>query len=205
MISNKLTLNLSKSNLMIIPPKKQLPEKCALFLDFSQISLCKTEKYLGITIDDSLNFDAHIKFLENKLACSLGIQFKTRQYLNTSTLVQLYYSTFHAYLSYGVIIWGSTFKSYLNKLSSLQNKVVRIICNGKWADHVSIFYKNLQILKLTDFFRLELATFTYKAKKKTIQMAFQPFFFKVTEVYKRTTRASTSRKLFVPYRKTSKL
>ena len=164
---------------MIIPPKKQLPEKYAYFLDFSQISLCKTEKYLGVTIDDSLNFDAHIKFLENKLACSLGILFKTRQYLNTSTLVQLYYSTFLAYLSYGLIIWGSTFKSYLNKLSSLQNKVVRIICNGKWADHVSIFYKNLQILKLTDLFRLELATFTYKAKKKTIQMAFQPFFFKL--------------------------
>ena len=126
MISNKLTLNLSKSNLMIIPPRKLLPEKCTSSLDFSQITLCKTVKYLGITIDDSLNFDAHTKFLENKLARSLSILFKTRQYLNTSTLVQLYYLTFHAYLSYGLIIWGSEFKSYLNKLSSLQNKAVRI-------------------------------------------------------------------------------
>ena len=48
MISNKLTLNLSKSNLMIIPPKKLLPEKCTLSLDFSQISLCKTVKYLEV-------------------------------------------------------------------------------------------------------------------------------------------------------------
>ena len=115
MISNKLTLNLSKSNLIIIPPKKLLPEKYILSLDFSQITLCKTVKYLGVSIDDSLNFDAHI-FLENKLARSLGILFKTKQHLNTSTLVQIYYSTFHAYLSYGLIIWGSTFKSYLNCL-----------------------------------------------------------------------------------------
>ena len=65
--------------------------------------------------------------IENKLAHSLGILFETRQYLNTSTRVQLYYSTFHAYLSYGLIIWGYTFKSYLNKISSLQNKAVRVI------------------------------------------------------------------------------
>ena len=202
MISNKLTLNLSKSNLMIVPPKKLLPEKCTLSLDFSQITVCKTVKYLEVTIDDSLNFDAHIRLLENKLARSFGMLFKTKQYLNTSTLVQLYYSTFHAYLSYGLIIWGSTFKSYLNKLASLQNKAVKIICNRRWVDHVSVFYKNLRILKLTDLFRLELATFMYKAKKKTIPRAFQSFFKKVTEVYERTTRASTSSELFSPYCKT---
>ena len=130
MISNKLTLNLSKSNLMIILSIKLLPDKYTLSLDFSQITLCKTVKCLGVTIDESLNFDACIKFLENKLARSLGILFKTKQYLNTSTLVQLHYSAFHAYLSYNVIIWESTFKSYLNKLSSLQNKAVAFICNG---------------------------------------------------------------------------
>ena len=34
-MSNKLTLNLLKSNLMIIPPKNLLPEKCTLSLDFA--------------------------------------------------------------------------------------------------------------------------------------------------------------------------
>ena len=36
-------------------------------------------------------------------------------------------------------------------------------------------------------------------------MAFQSYFKKVTEVYERTTRESTSSKLFMPYYKTSKL
>ena len=53
----------------------------------------------------SLNFDAHIKFFKNEQARSLGILFKTRQYLNTSTLVQLCYSTFHAYLSSAVFFF----------------------------------------------------------------------------------------------------
>ena len=136
-------MSIPPKKFMIIPPKKPLPEKYTLSLDFSQITFCKTVKYLGVTIDDSLNFNAHIKFLENKLARSLAILFKTKQYLNTSTLVQLYYSTFHAYLSYGLIIWGSTFKSYLSKLSLLQNKAVKIICNSSWVDHVSILQKPL--------------------------------------------------------------
>ena len=106
---------------------------------------------------------------------------------------KVYCSTFHAYLNYGLEIWGSTFKSHLNKLSLLRNKTVRSICNSKWADHVSIFYKNLEILKLADLFRLELATFMYKANKKTIPMAFQSYLKKVTEVYERTTRAIHAR------------
>ena len=176
MISNKLTLNLSKSNLMIIPPIKLLPNKYTLSIDFSQITLCKTVKCLGVTVDKSLNFDAHIKFFENKLARLLGILFKTKQYLNTSTLVQLHYSAFHAYLSYGLTIWGSTFKSYLNKLSLLQNKAVTIICNGRWADHDSIYYKNLRILKLTNLFQLELATFP---RRKPSQWHFNLFLKKL--------------------------
>ena len=61
------------------------------------------------------------------------------------------------------------------------------------------------ILKLTDLFRLELATFMYEAKKKTIAMACQSLFKKVIEVYERTTRPITFSKLFMPYCKTSKL
>ena len=56
----------------------------------------------------------------------------------------------------------------------------------------SIFYKKLRIRRLTDLFRPGLATIMYKAKKKTIPMAFQSFLKKVAEVYERTTRASTS-------------
>ena len=78
--------------------------------------------------------------------------------------------------------------------------------SGLIPDHISIFYKNLRILdKLTDLYRLELATFMYKAKKKTIPMAFQSLFLNVTEVYERTRRASTSSKILLPYYKTSKL
>jgi len=44
-----------------------------------------------------------------------------------SVIKQLYYAFFHPQLLYGLIIWGVTFKSYLNPLQILQNKALKAI------------------------------------------------------------------------------
>ena len=80
-----------------------------------QVSIVNESKYLGIIMDKDLLFLSYIKKLENKLSKSVGILSKVTPFLNASTLLQLYYSIFHSYLRYGIIIWGSTFKSYLKK------------------------------------------------------------------------------------------
>ena len=72
-------------------------------------------KYLRITIDSGLKFNLHIKTLESKIARSIGIILKLKQLLLASAIRALYYSTIHAHLLYGIVIWGSTFKTYLGK------------------------------------------------------------------------------------------
>ena len=45
---------------------------------------------------------------------------------------------------------SSTFKSYLKKLSTLQNKAVKIVRGGKYYDRATQFYAKLRVLKLVD-------------------------------------------------------
>ena len=48
-------------------------------------------KYLGVFIDDKLNFQEHIKHLEKKVLRSMGILSKLKNYLPTHALLKLYF------------------------------------------------------------------------------------------------------------------
>jgi len=45
------------------------------------ITIQKTVKYLGFTIDNKLDFYQHIKAIEKKVACAIGILCKLKYYL----------------------------------------------------------------------------------------------------------------------------
>ena len=51
-------------------------------------------KFLGIIIDHRLNWNEHIHHIKSKLSKSIGIISKAKKYLNTETLLTLYYSFF---------------------------------------------------------------------------------------------------------------
>ena len=65
-----------------------------------------------------------------KVSRSVGIISKLRRFAPTSILLKLYYGILHPLLLYGVIVWGSTYKSYLQRLLSLQSKALRLITNN---------------------------------------------------------------------------
>jgi len=100
LIANKLTLNTAKSKAIIISPKLNSPTiemdiNCPLGI----IKSVKSAKYLGVTLDEKLNFMSHIKTLEPKIARSVGILSKLKYYLPESALLKLYYSS---NLNYGL-------------------------------------------------------------------------------------------------------
>ena len=126
--ANKLTVNPSKSNIIIIPPKlNQLPVTIKTYLNNTLIPQTSAANYLGITIDTDLKFHSHIVLLEHKISRTIGILSKLRHFLPQSALFKIYYALIHCQLMYDLPIWGSTFPSYINKLKSLQNKAVKTI------------------------------------------------------------------------------
>ena len=47
-------------------------------------------------------------------------------------LLQLYHALIHPHLLYAIPMWGSAYKSYLHKISILQNKAFKIVIQTKW-------------------------------------------------------------------------
>ena len=84
-------------------------------------------KYLGIYLDEHLNWKTQIAHVQGKLTKNLGILNQLRNYLNLKMLRQLYYTLIYPYLNYDAMCWGNNYQTNLNKICTKQNKCIRSI------------------------------------------------------------------------------
>ena len=163
-------------------------------------------KDLGILIDSNLKFRFHLEEMENKLSKSLGILYTLKTIPPQNALLKLYYSMVHSHFLYGLVVWGSTFPSYLKKLNSIQNKAVKLIGRGNYLNRATPYYSKLNILKLPDLYKFETAKFVYRFMHNTLSQSFSDFFVEASEISGRTTRSSGNcHSLYIPRYNTNRL
>ena len=194
--SNKLTINPSKSQLIISPRMIELVTDFDVFLNGITVLLSNSVQYLGVTLDFKLTFKIHIKTLETNLSKAVGIICKLKFVLPKDALIKLYYALFHLYLLYGLVIRGSTYPFYLIKISTLQNKVVKLIGGGAFQDRATPFYYKLNIPKLTDLYKIEISKLMYNIvhRPRYLPNNFSKYFEKACKILERSTRSITQEK-----------
>ena len=126
---NKLSLNASKSEFMVIGHRRKLNrvgnELSNLVLNDAVIKRVEKIKYLGINIDESLNWEKQYKTVKNKLKGGILPQRK---------LEQVYKALFESHLRYGDIVWNALSNTKLSKLQRLQIRARKLIDNAKYKD-----------------------------------------------------------------------
>lgn len=122
--ANKLSLNVQKTNFLIFKSKNC---KCHNHPDTLQlgnqiIHRLHSTKFLGIFIDDKLDWTDHIQHVVKKVASGVYALNAAKNILNVASLKTLYYSLVHPYLNYGTMLWGNTYLYKLRRLEVLQKK-----------------------------------------------------------------------------------
>ena len=139
MAANQLHINMSKSCYMHFQPKLNRDD-LGLELLFSQNSLeitgvpikaVKTTKFLGITIDDELSWEPHIKKLSQKLRCQVGALRRIKDNVPLEYHKDLYYTLFESHLSYCISVWGGVHPSKLEPLFIAQKSCIRLFFGNK--------------------------------------------------------------------------
>ncbi len=159
---NKLSLNIAKTNYMIITKKKLPTVLSDLYMYGDIIDRKRNVKFLGLLIDDDLNWHAHISHVKSKITSSLYAMYCAKEHLITSHLKQLYYSLIYPYLIYGILIWGSAAYFLLRKLEVLQKRAIRLIANAPQYAHAEQYFKALSLLKLQDIMKLFEGKYMFK-------------------------------------------
>ena len=135
---NKLSLNTSKSEYMVIGHRRQLnkinTDLSDLVLNNEVIKRVDRTKYLGINIDESLNWKEQYKTIKNKLKGGLSSRRKLKNILPQRKLDQVYKALFESHLRYGNIVWSALSNTKLSKLQRLQTRAKELIANARYKD-----------------------------------------------------------------------
>ena len=152
--ANRLSLNAGKTEFIVFrPSRKQLDLRITLKLHHTKLYESTKIKYLGLILDNKLNWKAHIAELSKKLSRAVGMLYKIKTFVTTSVLRSLYYSLFNSHLAYGLVVWGSENKTDLDKIKNLQKIAIYAISDRFEDTSINHLLSNLKILNIDDLLK----------------------------------------------------
>jgi hypothetical protein len=186
---------------MLFHSKKKIDDNLYIKIDNKLIDRVAHTKFLGVYIDDKLNWKQHINFISGKVSRCIGMLIKSRKVLNKDSLLTLYFSFIYPLLIYCNHVWGSTYASTLYRLEILQKKVIRIIAGAKPRSSSEPIFAELGVLKLKEINKYLLLKFMHKFHLNSIPDALSNYFTNVHDIHKYNTRHSVG--LYIPKVSTS--
>ena len=195
--ANKISLNVKKTELVIFKHKKKKLE-CPVRIKLSRKRLYPSNsiKYLGVKIDENLNWKDHIHDIATRLNRANGLLFKIRNYVNFNTLKSIYFAIFDSHINYANLIWGQNLNSAF-RIVTLQKKAIRIINNQPRNSHSSLLFKKSNILKFEDKILINNIIFISKSINNLQHFVHLLFIF-CSDIHKYDTVSSSADKLFKP-------
>ena len=166
MILNKLHINMTKCCFIHFKPNlrslnaEMNDESLELKINGKTIKKVSSTKFLGVIIDEKLNWDDHVKDLKRKLSYATATLSRIRKFIPENLHKDLYYTLFESILTYGISVWGGISQSKINTLHVSQKRCIRILF-GDMDAYLDKFRtcsrtrpKSFQILG-ADFYRKE--------------------------------------------------
>ena len=160
LLANKLIINLDKTQLMLFTTRSR-PEPLTINVDGHNITEIKETKFLGIMLDNNLNWKAHIDYISKKISKTISLLRLLKHSFPSRILKSLYYSLIYPYLNYGNIVWGSAAHTNIEPLKRLQRKCIRIICNTTYTADTEPLFEKLALLKVKQIYDFNCTKFIF--------------------------------------------
>ena len=133
LIANKLTLNMTKTEFMLIGSRQKLNSLSVLpdlEINGTQLNRVDFTKSLGVLIDENLTWSNHINAISKKISSGIGSIKRISHCVPPATLHNIYHGLVQSHFDYCNVVWGNCAKTLSDKLRRLQNRAVRILTNS---------------------------------------------------------------------------
>ena len=154
----------------------------------SNIKRAKEVEYLGLTLDENMNWRSHINKLCSKLSMYFSVFYNVRNYMHEPLRKTLYYAFIYSRIQYGIEVFGSASKTVINQLHVTQNKLLKVLFNKKRRYHTDSLYGELKLLKTEDVFNSLILQFVHQVMKNNCPAPFKDYFKSRETVHGRDTR-----------------
>lgn len=132
----KLSINFNKTKFMVFhKPQISIDKSIQLKHNNIIIERVNSFKYLGLYLDEKLNYDTHYDHVINKISSALGCINTIRKYITEQMFVIIINAFVLSIIDYGLQIWGCISTTKLNALQNKINNAIKVF-----------FYPNLSKL-----------------------------------------------------------
>ena len=165
---NALTINIKKTKIMYFGSRNNIKkaDKAVIKISNETLGNVPTYKYLGIHLDQLLNFKYHTDNLLNVVNHKLYMFSKIRRYLNIKSALAIYKSMIIPYFDYGDILFMSTNLPEIKKMNKLHIRGIRICLKTQGKIEEIELYKLANISNLSNRRIVHIRNFMYKNKNK---------------------------------------
>ena len=190
--ANKLSLNVDKTTFMHFKNRydTRIHNYNGITLNNIPIVKVSSTKFLGVTLDESLNWQRHNTHITNMVSKYSGILFRLKHTLSPRILFSLYTSLVLPHLHYCNIIWADSNNCNLNSIHVKQKRIIRLCSNSHYLAHSTPLFANLKTLTIYDIHRLQKAIFMYKFANNMLPNLFSHYFNQSNVFHSYATRSS---------------
>ena len=157
----------------------------------------KTFKFLGLNLDDSLDWEAHIKTVRKKASSGCYGLSTSRHFIPLKARLNIYHSLILSHLLYGHFAFGCAVPKLLAPLETLQKRAVRHVALGNYNAHTVPLFKKFKLLTLLDSINFSRALFVHKLVNDRLPEAFSNYFQYLKQVGGDRNRSEDG-KIFIP-------
>lgn len=161
--SNSLYFNTEKTQVVRFHNRQKVCSQLSITLNGVDILDSAQEvKFLGVTIDECLNWKTHCIQLIKKLNSLCFLFRNLSSVLTLKQLIMVYHAQVSSRLRYGVCFWGSSTLSMDVFLA--QKRILRCIARVSTRQSCRELFKNFNILTFVGVFIYEMSVFIFKNK-----------------------------------------
>lgn len=194
---NKLTINTKKSKCLLFSNKSlknhnTLKSSVKINIEGDTLELVSDYKYLGIHLDENLNFRKHVNYLYGIVTARLYTLSKARSYMSTTIALLLFKTMILNYFDIGDLFYNSCNQRDLRRMHTLQNRALRIIYYDHLQSTLDELHKRANLLWLQDRRNLNLIISAHQRREGFYKL-------KVPQQNSHTLRPAASTNLHMPY------
>ena len=136
---NKLSLNIAKTELMLISSRQRLASttnghSLTVQIEGHQIDRAPHTKSLKLYIDQNVSWSKHVNETAKTISSGIGALKRLRPFICDDTAILLYRALIEPYFDYCCRVWERISNELADKLQKLQNRAIWVI---KKSDYYS--------------------------------------------------------------------
>ena len=164
-----------------------------------EISRVTNIKFLGVILNDTLNWTDHINYITSKINKNIGYFYRARRILERQELLNLFNSFIEPYITYCLPVWGGyvNMDSKTNPITKALNRIKRIMTFSK---RMHIANNKITLLNLKQYYTLEMAKTAHKhmTDPDNSPTVYHSTLTLVSDIHKRHTRTAARINLVLP-------